>query len=256
MEFIDTHAHLYAAEFNDDINEVVQRAKSEQVKRIYLPNIDIDSIELMKKLVDNHPDLFYPMMGLHPCYVTKDYKNQLEVIASTFEQQDFVAVGEIGIDLYWDKTLLTEQQAVFEQQVQWSIDKKLPFVIHARDSFQEIFDVLRNFNPAELKGVFHCFTGTIKDYETIKTLGDFKIGIGGVVTYKKSTLPAVLEEVPLRDVVLETDAPYLTPTPFRGKRNESSYLTYIAEKLASIYQCSLTHIAKTTSANAITLFGN
>lgn len=256
MEFIDTHAHLYASEFNEDINEVVQRAISEQVKRIYLPNIDVDSIDAMNKLVDSYPDLFYAMMGLHPCYVTKDYKSQLEFIANAFENKNYVAVGEIGIDLYWDKSLLKEQQAVFAQQVQWSIERGLPFVIHARDSFQEIFEVLRDFNPTDLKGIFHCFTGELNEYEEIKKLGDFKIGIGGVVTYKKSTLPTVLQHIPLSDVVLETDAPYLTPTPFRGKRNESSYLTYIAEKLASIYNCSLTHVAKTTSANAITLFGN
>jgi TatD DNase family protein len=256
MEFIDTHAHLYASEFDEDINEVIQRAISEQVKRIYLPNIDLNSIEIMYKLVKEHPALFYPMMGLHPCYITKDYKSQLQVIADTFEKQDYVAVGEIGIDLYWDKTLLKEQQYAFAQQVQWSIDKKLPIVIHARDSFQEIFDVLRDFNPIDVKGVFHCFTGELAEYKAIKTLGDFKIGIGGVVTYKKSTLPDVLQHIPLSEIVLETDAPYLTPTPFRGKRNESAYLIYIAEKLATIYNCSLTHIAKTTSANAITLFGN
>lgn len=256
MEFIDTHAHLYASEFNEDINEVIQRATSEQVKRIYLPNIDLNSIELMRKLVEKQPTLFFPMMGLHPCYVASNVKEQLSIIQEQFNTNEYVAVGEIGIDLYWDKTLLKEQQYAFAQQVQWSIDKKLPFVIHARDSFQEIFEVLRDFNPAELKGVFHCFTGELPEYETIKTLGDFKIGIGGVVTYKKSTLPDVLQHIPLSDIVLETDAPYLTPTPFRGKRNESAYLIYIAEKLATIYNCSLTHIAKTTSANAISLFGN
>lgn len=256
MEFIDTHAHLYASEFKEDINEVIQRALSGQVKRIYLPNIDVDSIESLHQLSDSHPDLFFPMMGLHPCYVTSTYQQDLKNIQAELGKRKYHAIGEIGIDLYWDKSLLKEQQDAFAQQVQWSIDLKLPFVIHARDSFQEIFEVLRQFNPKELKGVFHCFTGTTEDYETIQELGDFYIGIGGVVTYKKSDLPQVLKSIPLHKIVLETDAPYLPPVPYRGKRNESSYLTYIAEKLTEIYACSLTEIARVTSENALRLFGN
>ncbi|MFT6845741.1 MAG: TatD DNase family protein [Flavobacteriales bacterium] len=256
MEFIDTHAHLYASEFEDDVEEIIQRAKNNGIKRIYLPNIDVDTIDVLHKLVEKDPAFFYPMMGLHPCSVTKYYLKELEKVKVWFDKNTYKAVGEIGIDLYWDKTLLKEQQHAFAMQVQWSIDLNLPIVIHARDSFQEIFDVLKQFNPTDLRGVFHCFTGTLADYQTITSLGDFFIGIGGVVTYKKSDLPAVLPHIPISRIILETDAPYLTPVPFRGKRNESSYIPHIAEKLADIYQCTLAEVAKVTTANALQLFGN
>lgn len=256
MKLIDTHAHLYASQFSEDINQVISRAKSEGVKCIYLPNIDEESINPMYDLMKVDDKLFVPMMGLHPCSVTEDYKTQLAQLKSEFKKHKFAAVGEIGIDLYWDKSLLKEQQEAFAEQVQWSIDMELPFAIHARDSFQEIFDVLKSFDATQLKGVFHCFTGTMEDYKTIEQLGDFYIGVGGVVTYKKSHLPDVLEQIPLNRIVLETDAPYLAPVPKRGKRNESAYLIYIAEKLSEIYNCSLKDIGETTSANAEKLFGN
>lgn len=257
MNLIDTHAHLYDLKFDQDREEMVGRAKKEGVQKVLLPNIDVDTIDRLHRFVEDFPDWCYPMMGLHPCSVSKHYTEQLDQIHKQLKQREreYVAIGEIGIDLYWDSSLLKEQQHCFATQVQWAIDYQLPFAIHVRSSFNELFEVLRDFNPRELRGVFHCFGGTLKQYETIQQLGDFYVGIGGVLTYRNSKLPEVMKHVDIQRIVLETDAPYLPPVPHRGKRNEPAYLTHVLDKLVDIFGKSPEEIASITSKNASTLFG-
>lgn len=251
---IDTHAHFYSEQFDEDLAFAIERAKDHGVSKVIMPNIDIPSIDIMHQLEDNHPDFFVSMMGIHPCYVKADYQEDLDVAKLWFTKRRYCAVGEIGIDLYWDKTLLEQQKEAFQQQLQWAKELNLPVAIHARDSFQEIFEVIEKENSEHLKGVFHCFTGGDSEYEKIKSFGGFKIGIGGVLTFKKSGLDEVLKNISLDEMVLETDAPYLAPTPFRGKRNEPSYLLKIAEKLADVKGVSLETVAQVTTNNAIELF--
>lgn len=252
--FIDTHTHLYSEEFNEDIEEVVNRAISSGVEKLLLPNIDIESIEAMHQLELKYPGHCYSMMGLHPGYVKEDWEAQLAVIKKHLFNRKYIAVGEIGIDLYWDKTFLKEQTEVFSQQVEWAKELNLPIIIHAREAFQEIFDVLDQLNDERLNGIFHCFTGNIIQAKKALSYEGFKLGIGGVLTYKKAELDKVLEQIDLKNLVLETDSPYLPPVPYRGKRNESSYLIHIAEKLADVYQIPLKEIEEITTQNALEIF--
>ena len=252
---IDTHSHFYSKEFNDDLNDCIKRCKDNGVQQVLMPNVDVESIERMHLLEDANADFFKSMMGVHPCYVKEDYQKQLDTCKAWFDQRDYCAVGEIGIDLHWDKTTLGIQQDAFRQQIRWAKELGKPIAIHARESFQEIFDLLDEENDEALTGVLHCFTGGIEEAQKIMSYGGFKMGIGGVLTFKKSGLDHVIEQVPLSELILETDAPYLAPTPKRGKRNESAYLLQIAEKLADVKGETLEVVGEVTTKNATQLFG-
>lgn len=255
MHFIDTHTHLFSDSFNEDRTEVVSRAINAGVQTLLLPNIDLESIEPMHNLVAQYPNQCYPMMGLHPGSVDGDWKNALEIVKGhLFSERKYCAVGEIGMDLYWDKTFVNEQREAFMQQVQWAKELKLPIVIHAREAFDEIFEVLDVLNDDTLRGVFHCFTGTLEQAHRALEYGHFKLGIGGVLTYKKSGLDEVLTQLPLDCMILETDSPYLPPVPHRGKRNESAYLLHVAERLAEVKNVTLKQVEEITSQNARSLF--
>lgn len=255
MNLVDTHTHLFLPEFDADRKEMLQRCKAHGVTRCFLPNIDESTIESLLKTCNEFPAICFPMMGLHPCSVTADYKQQLETIKKQFTGRKFYAVGEIGIDLYHDITFAEEQKEAFRIQVEWAKEMGLPVVIHCRNSFNETIEIVKELLDEKLKGIFHCFSGTIEEARQVMELKSFKMGIGGVVTYKKSALPEVLAQVPLSYIVLETDSPYLTPVPFRGKRNESSYIPYVAGKLAEIYRLPVEKIAEVTSQNAKEVFG-
>lgn len=254
MNFIDTHTHLYSKEFDHDRTAVIKEAIHLGVKKFFLPNIDIDSIAGMLALQNEFPNICYPMLGLHPCSVSENYKNVLAEIESKIASTNIIAIGEIGIDLYWDKTLLKQQIDAFKIQINWAKKLKLPIVIHVRDAFDEVFEVIDELNDDTLTGVFHCFTGNLEQANKIIAYGGFKLGIGGVVTFKNSGLDKVLANVDLEHLVLETDAPYLAPTPYRGKRNQSTYVPIIAQKLADIYHVSSHEIGEITSKNALKLF--
>ena len=252
---IDTHAHLYAEEFSEDQTEVFTRAAAAGVHYFLLPNINSESIPLMEKLMKEQKNTI-PMMGLHPSYVKENWMEELKIIETHLfkNPSKYCAVGEIGMDLFWDKTFIEAQKIVFRTQISWAKKLKLPIAIHARDAFDEIFEILDEENDESLKGVFHCFTGNLEQANKILDYGGFKLGIGGVITYKNSGLTEVLNSVELKHLVVETDAPYLSPAPFRGKRNESAYLSYIIEKISGIYKLSDAIIAEVTSQNAIELF--
>ena len=252
--FVDTHTHLFSDAFNDDRHEVVQRAINAGVTKMLLPNIDVNTIANTIALSKAFPDNCLPMMGLHPGSVGENVKTDLAIIKKALYENKCIAVGEIGMDLYWDKTFIREQADAFREQISWAKELNLPIVIHARDAFDEIFEIVDELNDDSLTGVFHCFTGTLEQANHIAQYGGFKLGIGGVLTYKKSELPEVLTSVPLSELILETDSPYLPPVPFRGKRNESSYLLHIAEKLADIYQVPMSKIEEETSKTAQKLF--
>lgn len=251
---IDTHTHLFSKEFNDDIESVIERAKDNHVAYMILPNIDVESIQPLENLVHKFPAVCKPLWGLHPCSVDENYKRNLEIIKKKIEEHPPVGIGECGIDLYWDKTFLKEQKEALKIQATWAKELKLPLIIHARDSFPEIFEVIDEVNDKDLKGIFHCFTGGEEEANKILSYGGFLLGIGGVVTYKNSHLPSLLPNIPLENIVLETDSPYLPPVPYRGKRNESSYIIYVAEKLCEIYRLPLAKIEEVTSNNAKNLF--
>lgn len=251
---IDTHAHLYLKEFKEDLNEVLSNAKNVGVQKILLPNIDETTIEPLNDLCNQHPNFCLPMMGLHPSSVNGSFKKSLEIIKDQLTKQNYIAIGEIGIDLYWDDTFLKEQIEAFEIQIDWAKEMKLPIVIHARDSFEEIFSVLDKKMDKSLFGVFHCFTGGIAEMEKIFTYKNFYFGIGGILTFKNAGLDKVVSKIPLDKLVLETDSPYLSPVPYRGKRNQSSYLYNIAEKLAEVKNVSLDKLIETTGNNAVELF--
>jgi TatD DNase family protein len=252
--FIDTHTHLFSESFDEDRDQIVQRAISAGVEKLFLPNIDVSSIASMHELASKYPNNCYSMMGLHPGYVKEDWKEQLAIIEKHLFSSKYIAVGEIGMDLFWDKTFQKEQADVFVQQVKWAKELKLPIVIHARDAFQEIFDIVDEMIDENLTGIFHCFTGDIEQANHILKYENFKLGIGGVLTYKKAELDKVLSQISIDNLVLETDSPYLPPVPFRGKRNESSYLLHIAEKLADVYKISLKEVEEITTRNALEIF--
>jgi len=254
LNWIDTHAHLYQPAFDDDIAQVVDRALVSGVSKILLPNIDLDSIESMMRLCAQYPDVFHPMMGLHPCDVKEDFEQVLNKMESLFAQYNFVAVGETGMDLYWDKTTLEIQKAAFEIHVDWAIQRKLPLVIHARDAFEPLLEILDRRMHKDLRGVFHCFTGDAKIASHIAEYGSFYFGIGGVLTYPKAGLDPIVPLLPRDRIILETDSPYLPPVPHRGKRNESAFVLLVAEKLSTLMGVSLDDLSKLTSNNAQTLF--
>lgn len=252
--FIDTHTHLYSEQFGEDRTEMIQRAIAAGVERMYMPNIDLDSIEEMYALEKQFPENCFAMMGLHPCSVGANWELVLAKMRLMLDKRPYVAIGEIGIDLYWDKTFINEQKEAFRTQIHWAKELELPIVIHARDSFPEIYEVLDQENDERLRGIFHCFTGNEQDVQKILDYKGFSFGIGGVVTYKKSDLPETLKHIPLEKLLLETDAPYLSPVPYRGKRNESAYVVHTAEKIAEILELPLSKLQEVTTQNALKVF--
>jgi TatD DNase family protein len=250
---IDTHAHLYAEQFKDDLSEVINRARAVGVTQVLLPNIDLDSIESLNELVEADSLHFKPMMGLHPCSVSTDYQAVLGKILVELERRDCVAVGEIGVDLYWDKSTQKIQEEAFLIQCKWAIEHHLPIVIHSRESIDLIINLLKENFPSNIPGVFHCFTGTVEQANEILEMGMY-LGIGGVVTFKNSDLREVLKNVDINRILLETDSPYLAPVPYRGKRNESSYLVEIVKELSKIYAIPEQEVVNITTKNAMELF--
>ena len=255
MSIVNTHSHIYSEEFALDREAVLQRAKDAGIRYLLMPNIDAASISAMHSLSDQYPDYCIPMMGLHPTSVKANYQEQLDSIGSYFLQnRKYIAVGEIGIDLYWDKTFAEEQKKAFETQLQWSIDYRLPVVVHNREAFREVLTCIRNVGADKLTGVFHSFGGTREELEEILSLPHFMVGINGVVTFKNAKLDTVLDACPLNRLVVETDDPYLAPVPFRGKRNEPAYITKVVEKLAEIKGVNAQTIEQATTENACRLF--
>ncbi len=252
---VDTHCHLYVDDFKIDIDDVIKRAENEGVEKFYLPAIDSTEIENMFLLENKFPGKCIAMMGLHPCSVKEDYLKELTIVEEWLAKRKFAAVGEIGLDFYWDKTFTAQQYEAFRTQIELSIQYKLPIVIHTRSAMQETIDVVKEFVPQGVRGIFHCFGGTLQNAKEIIDAG-FYLGIGGVLTYKKSGLDLVLDKIDLQHLVLETDSPYLTPVPFRGKRNESSYIKYVAEQLAKIKNVTVEEVAAVTTANAEKIFGS
>jgi len=253
MKLIDTHTHLYLEQFDEDRDIVVKRAISQGVEKMLLPNIDKSSIESLWSLCEKYPDNFFPMAGLHPTSVKADYKEELAIVAKELEARTYIAVGEIGIDLYWDKTFTKEQKDALLYQFELAVKHNLPVVIHSRDSFAEIMEVIDAFDNNQLRGLFHCFTGSEEEAKQIIDKG-FLLGLGGVLTFKNSKLRDEIKNIDLKHIVLETDSPYLTPTPYRGKRNESAYVYYVAKTLAEVHGMSIHEIAEITSLNAQKLF--
>lgn len=254
MYFIDTHSHIYLQDFAADIDKALQRAEKEGIGLILMPAIDVSTHHQMLELENLQPGLCRAMMGLHPCSVKENFKEELKVVETFLESRQFVAVGEMGLDFYWDKTFTTQQYEAFHRQIEWALQYDLPIVIHSRNSIDECINVVAEHQQGKLRGVFHCFSGNEEQAKKIIDLG-FYLGIGGVVTFKNAGLDKVMETISLSHIVLETDAPYLAPVPFRGKRNEPSYLKYVVEKLAEIKQCSKEEIAAITTSNAEKLFG-
>lgn len=251
---IDTHTHLYSTEFDADRKEMIQRALDKGVERFYLPAIDSETHEKMLALEVEYPNKIISMMGLHPCSVKPEsWEEELQIVKNYLDQRDFAAIGEIGIDLYWDQSTLDIQIKAFEQQIDWAIDRDLPIVIHTRSSFDEVFEVLEKKKHPKLRGIFHCFSGDLQQAKHAIDLG-FILGIGGVVTFKNGKIDQFLSEIPLDKIVLETDSPYLAPVPFRGKRNESAYVELVAGKLVDIYQLPFEEIDLITTQNALKLF--
>jgi TatD DNase family protein len=253
MLLTDTHTHLYYETDEEKQALLFQRCFENHVGRLFLPNVDLSSIAKIDDLVKKYPDNCFGMLGLHPCEVKEGYGAVLAEIWQSMEGRKIYAIGEIGIDLYWDKSTLEMQQAAFREQIKWAKEKKLPIVIHCREAFDEVFEILEEEKGDDLRGIMHCFTGDLEQARRTIELG-FYLGIGGVVTYKKAGLDAVLMQVPLAHVVLETDSPYLAPVPFRGKPNDSSYLVYIAQRVADIYNLSIEEVAEVTTANSIKIF--
>lgn len=251
---IDTHSHIYSEDFNSDIDEIVQNAYNNGVKKIVLPNIDSGSIKRLIDLSNSYPHICYPLMGLHPTSVAADYKEELEAIEYWLDKHKFYGIGEIGVDLYWDRTFINEQKDAFRYQIKLAKSNKFPIVIHLRNSFDEVFEIVQQEQDGSLKGIFHCFTGDEVEAKKIIDLG-FLLGIGGVLTFKNSNLSEVIEKIDLKNLVLETDSPYLAPVPKRGRRNESSYLVYVAQKLAEVYQIPIEEVAEITTSNARNIFG-
>jgi TatD DNase family protein len=254
MILIDTHCHLYAEEFKEEADAVIARAKAQGVSKFYLPGIDSTEIAGMLALEQSYPGTCIAMMGLHPCYVKENYRQELEIVKDWLDKRPFAAVGEIGLDYYWDTSFKEQQQESFRLQMDWAFEKGMPIVIHTRNAMQETIELVKPYAARGLKGIFHCFSGSYESAVQITQMG-FLLGIGGVITYKNAGLGEVLANIELEHLVLETDAPYLTPVPFRGKRNESSYLIYILAKLSEVKQLPEAEIAAITTANAEKLFG-
>ena len=252
---IDTHTHLYLEQFRDDIDDVISRAKAVGVEKFYLPSINSKYNKSMHDLEKKYPDDIFCMIGLHPCYVDDNFDLEIDFVKKQIEKHDYKAIGEIGIDLFHEKKYLDQQVDAFEEQIKLAINYDLPIVIHSRDSFDEIFEVLEKFKCEKLRGIFHCFTGNIDQAHRIIDL-NFHLGIGGVLTFKNGKISEFLNEIPINKIVLETDSPYLAPSPHRGSRNESSYLKIIADKLAKVYNLEIDEISNITQQNSIEIFGN
>jgi TatD DNase family protein len=251
---IDTHTHLYSEEFDADRDEAIKRAMDSGVTQFVIPSTDTGDFEAMMKLCSDYPAICFPAVGLHPTSVKENYEDELAFVEKQLDSKRFVAVGEIGIDCYWSMDYIVQQRDAFERQVKLAEKHNLPIIIHARDSFDEIFSILDRVHNSNIKGIFHGFSGSDDDYLKVRDYGTFKIGIGGVITFKNSKLPQVLEIIPITDIVLETDAPYLTPHPYRGKRNESSYIPLIAQKIAELKNISVEEVDRITSENAKAMF--
>jgi TatD DNase family protein len=254
MILTDTHTHLYSEEFSQDRTQVIQRAIDAGVSRFFIPAIDSNYTQKMYDLEHLFPDNIFLMMGLHPTYVKENHLEELAKVEEEFDRRNFYAVGEIGVDLYWDKTFLKEQQYAFQHQIQLAKKKKLGINIHCRDAFDETFEVLESEKATDLFGIFHCFSGDLQQAKRAVSLG-MKLGIGGVVTFKNGKIDQFLNEIEIKDIVLETDSPYLAPAPYRGKRNESSYVTLVAQKLSEIYNLPIEEIARITTENSKAVFG-
>ena len=251
---IDSHSHIYAEEFDVDCAETILRAKEAGISHIILPNCDSGTLPRMLALEANYPDYCSAAIGLHPTSVKSDFQNELAKVKSELERRKYIAVGEIGIDLYWDKTFLPEQIIVFQQQIEWALEYNLPVIIHIRNSFRETMNALQPFKNKGLKGVFHSFTGSLAEAEEMLDFGGFLLGINGIVTFKNSGLAETVSKIDIKNIILETDSPYLTPTPYRGKRNESAYLALICKKVAEIYSLSIDEVSKITTQNCKKLF--
>lgn len=254
MFLSDTHTHLYIPEMREQIGALMHRAQEQRVQKLYLPNIDSDSVKDVFSLTELYPQQCFPMMGLHPCSVKENYLEELNFIQQYIDDKRVVGIGEIGMDLYWDKTFIEEQKLAFKTQIAWAKARQMPIIIHCREAFDEIYEILKEENDDLLRGIFHCFSGTEEQANKIIDLG-FYLGIGGVLTYKNSGLADAIKNIDLKHIVLETDSPYLSPVPHRGKPNESSYLIHVADKLAEVLNCSLEQVANITSENAIKIFG-
>lgn len=250
---IDTHIHLYSEEFDSDRESLIQKAIRNNIKAFYLPNIDSESIERMHELESKYPDHCFSMMGLHPCSVKENVQEELDLVEKWLRTRSYVAIGEIGIDLYWDKTFKEQQVYAFKKQIEWALEFNYGIAIHCRDAFDEVYDVMKSFSKLP-RGIFHCFSGTSEQAKKIIDFGNYKLGIGGVLTFKNSGLDKVVQETDLKYLVLETDAPYLAPVPFRGKRNEPVYILEVARKLAQIKDVSLAEVEEITQQNAQYIF--
>jgi len=255
MVLTDTHTHLYYEADEAARTAMVQRCLDQEITRLFLPNVDAASVPMVLNLVETYPQYCFPMLGLHPCSVTENWETELQAIKELWDnKQKYYAIGEIGIDLYWEQNLLKEQQEAFRTQINWAKEANLPLVIHCRAAFNEVYAILKEEHDEKLKGIFHCFSGDPEQANQIIELG-FYLGIGGVVTYKNAGLDKVVQQISLEHLVLETDSPYLPPVPFRGKPNESAYLTYIAQKIADLHQLPVEKIAEITTLNSEKVFG-
>ncbi|WP_197051684.1 TatD family hydrolase [Salegentibacter sp. Hel_I_6] len=254
MILTDTHIHLYSEDYENDRDELIENAFKQNIERFFLPAIDSDTTEAMYSLEARYPDNIFLMMGLHPTHVQENFEAELEHVEEQFAERRLYAVGEIGIDLHWDKSTLEIQQEAFRRQIKLAKKYKLPIVIHCRKAFDEVFDVLEEEKSDDLFGIFHCFTGNFEQAKRALSY-NLKLGIGGVVTFKNGKIDKFLKEIPLTEILLETDGPYLSPSPYRGKRNEPEYLLKVAEKLAEVYDKPLTEIAEITTQNSKDIFG-
>jgi TatD DNase family protein len=255
MILTDTHTHLYSAEFGEEKKQLIEQAIEQGVSRFFMPNVDSTSIDSMFEIEKLFPQNCFTMMGLHPCSVKEDYEAELQIAEQWLEKRKFVAIGEIGIDLYWDKTFFVQQQDAFRKQISWAKKYGLPYVIHSRNSFDEVMEIVSEFKNDHIKAIFHCFSGNVEQAEQVIAAGDFKLGIGGVVTFKNSGLDKVVDAIDLKHLVLETDAPYLAPTPYRGKRNNPEYLLLVAKKIAEIKNISIEEVVAVTTENSKYIFG-
>lgn len=254
MGIIDTHTHIYGDEFAADRDEIIERARAAGVEQVILPNVDVHSLEQIHHLHNEYPHFCQMTIGLHPTDVKDDFEEQLELLQANIGHHPYVAIGEAGLDFHWDRTYAPQQKIAFARQIEWALAYDLPLIIHTRDSLNDTLDVLQSYRNDRLRGIFHCFTGNQTEAEAIFATGDFKLGIGGVLTFKNSNLATTLTHVPLDRIVLETDAPYLAPVPYRGKRNEPALLVHVIRRLAEIYSCTENQIIATTTATARTIF--
>jgi TatD DNase family protein len=250
---VDTHSHLYADEFVEDLELVLERSRVAGISKVYLPAIDSHSHTQMINLADKHPDICIPMMGLHPCYVNEQYESELGIVRSWLDKRPFAAIGEIGLDFYHSVEFKTQQERAFQIQIEWALEKELPIVIHSRSSMDECIKMVAQHGKGKARGIFHCFGGDERQAKKVIELG-FYLGIGGVVTYKNAGLANIVEETSLEHLVLETDAPYLSPVPFRGKRNESSYVVHVAQKISELKKITIEEVDEITTANAKKIF--